>query len=107
MQIKGSAMVMYIALDPDTLNKKYHHKSVKNKAKFADIPTKLRVKSVRSVKYAKELIDLAMAEKELKPRKVFTPVDYVEAYPYMTTEELVEKNLVKVKLSTGRSFWKK
>ena len=108
LQIKGSSIIMYVAVDPDTISKsKYHHKSVKEKAKFAEIPTKLKIKSMRSVKYAKELIDLAMAEKELKLRKVFNAVDYAEMYPYMTTEELVEKSLIKAKISDGRSFWKK
>ena len=106
LQIKGSSIIMYVAVDPDSISKsKYHHKSVKEKARFAEIPTKLKIKSMRSVKYAKELIDLAMAEKELKLRKEFNAVNYVEMYPYMTTEELVENKLAKAKLAQNRSFW--
>ena len=108
LQIKGSSIIMYVAVDPDSISKsKYHHKSVKEKARFAEIPTKLKIKSMRSVKYAKELIDLAMAEKELKLRKEFNAVNYVEMYPYMTTEELVENKLAKAKLAQNRSFWNK
>ena len=103
LQIKGKTLVMYIALDPETLNvNKYHHKNVSDLAKYQELPTKLKIKSPRSLKYAKELIEILMST--LGAVRVETEqVNY--DVPYQSTEALLQVGLIKIKQAPLPDFW--
>ena len=103
LQFKGKSLMMYIALDPDTLDPKYHHKSLKDKPRFALTPTLLKIKSARSLKYAKELIDMVLQQTDTELRKNFVPVNYVTEYK--TTEQLIDEGKIKVKVTHTLQIW--
>ncbi|MCH5164564.1 MAG: hypothetical protein J1F36_06065, partial [Clostridiales bacterium] len=105
LQVRGKSIIMYVALDPKTLDEKYHHEDVSEVARYADIPTKLKIKSERSLKYAQEFIDMVMADKDIERNPNAITNDYVWDYPYMTTDDLIANNRIKVKHVAGRQFW--
>ncbi len=96
--IKGKSLIMYLALNPYELPEKYHHKSVNDVSKYAQTPTKLKVRSGRSVKYAKELIAMIASNYELKQREVENNNYVPEA---LSDEELKAQGLIKTKLVKG------
>ena len=56
--MSGKTIKCYFALDPNEFaTSKYHHKDAGDKLKYEKTPFMLRVKSGRSLKYAKQLID--------------------------------------------------
>lgn len=92
--VRGKTLTLYLALSPDKLQgTKYHYKDVGGVKKYAQVPTCLKIKSNRAVRWAKELISL-MAEENGFTRFDASEVDY---YPeYRTTKELVMANLIKL-----------
>ena len=103
--VKGKSLLVYIALDPDTLPEKYHHKSAKGITKYEATPTMLRVRSPRSLKYAKDLIAMVMSELAVKQGPVGTENFTVD---YKTDDQLLSEGLIKTKLVKARkSPWKK
>ncbi len=77
--ISGKTLEVYFALDPETYKEsKYFINDVSKIRKYADTPVKLKIKSERSLKHAKELIDIVFEGIE---RKEKTPnVDYYLTY---------------------------
>lgn len=104
--IKGKSLIMYLALNPYELPEKYHHKSVNDVSKYAQTPTKLKVRSGRSVKYAKELIAMIATNYELKQREVENNNYVPEA---RSDEELKAQGLIKTKLvkGNGSNLWRR
>lgn len=96
--IKGKSLIVYLALNPYELPEKYHHKSVNDVSKYVQTPTKLKVRSGRSVKYAKELIAMIANNYELKQREVENNNYVPEA---LSDEELKAQGLIKTKLVKG------
>ncbi len=103
IQIRGKSLVVYYALDPESLNPKYHHKNVSDKSKYAAVPTMLKVKSKRSLKYALELVDVLMGLYEI-PRTDKRKYDYTREYK--TTEQLIQEGLIKFKRGAKPNFEK-
>lgn len=104
--IKGKNILLYLAIDPETLPEKYHAKSAGKASKYQATPTKLKVRSGRSVKYAKEIIALIAASYELKQGEVQSE-NYI---PHADSEEeLIAQGFIKTKLVRARtnSPWKK
>lgn len=104
MQIKGKTLVLYLALDPEEVASKYHTQSVSGVAKYAAVPTKLRIRNPRSLKYAKELIAQLM-EKTGIAKAAHAPA--AVEIPVQTTEELLAAGLVKSKKGIRPAFWGK
>ncbi len=102
LKFKGKSLYMYIALDPETLDAKYHHKNVSDVAKYASVPTLLKIRSNRALKYAKQLIDLVMQRLGVEQGEVEN-VDYT--LNSMTTAELLEEGLVRKKEIAAPEFW--
>lgn len=102
--VKGKSLYVYLALDPDTLPEKYYHKSAKDITKYEATPTRLRVRSPRSLKYAKELIAMIMNDLAVKQGPVPNE-NYV--FEYKTDDQLMSEGLIKTKLVKARkSPWK-
>ncbi len=99
LKVRGKALVMYIALDPNELNvNKYHHQDVSDKAKYAEVPTMMKIRSPRGMKYALELIDMLLAGKlNLGLKKVQPEPITVE---YESDEALLEKGYIKVQYTS-------
>lgn len=93
LNITGKTLSIYIALNPaEYVESKYHAKDVSGSKKYEQTPTAMKIKSDRGVKFAKELIDILMAEmgQELKEKEA---EDFKE--PKRTLEELLAEGLVK------------
>lgn len=96
LQIRGKSLYMYIALNPKDLDEKYHIKDVSEMSRYASVPTMLRIKKPRSLKYAKELIDKLM--ENIGVERGETPnVQY--KIDYKSTEALLQVGLIKIKVS--------
>ena len=99
LNVKGSALQVYLGLDPNEYNaNKYHFTDVSDKPKLDKVPMLLKVKSDRGLKYALELIEEMMTKFEI-PKVETEYVDY--HMPYETTEALAARELVKVILPAG------
>ena len=100
LNIKGSALQVYLALDPNEYNaNKYHFTDVADKPKLDQVPMLLKVKSDRALKYTVELIEEMMQKLDIQKAPNSKYVDY--HMPYETTEALAERELVKVILPKG------
>ncbi len=102
LNIKGSALLVYLGLDPANYNaNKYHFTDMSDKPKFEKVPLLMKVKSERALKYTLELIDEMMKELGI-PAGDLQTIDY--RLPYETTEALAARGLVKVILPAGMTF---
>ena len=73
----GKAIKVFLAIDPTSLEgSKYHYRDMSEKKQYAEVPTMIRVRSPRGLKYFKELVDLLMAARAVKPKRGFEPTDY-------------------------------
>ncbi len=95
MNIRGKSLMLYLALDPKEFeDSKYFATDVSDKAKFAKVPMRLKVRSGRGFKYGVELIEEMMRRMGIERQEVYEPEDF--HMPYETTQQLVEKGLIKV-----------
>lgn len=92
--IIGKTLSLYLALSPqDFVDSKYTFKDVSAVKKYSAVPMRLKIKSNRSVRCAKELISV-MAEQNGWTRLNLQEVDY---YPeYRTTEDLIMDKEIKL-----------
>lgn len=90
--IRGKTLSLYLALNPaEYEDAKYRFEDESERRTHADTPMRLKVKSQRSVKYAKELIaDLAKKTEIEQIESVFT--DYHT--PYRSDEELIAEGYI-------------
>ena len=96
VNVRGKSLSLYLALNPETIDAKYHAKNVSESKRFADTPVLIKVRSSRSLKYAFELIEALMISLEM-PKRDVPHSDYRPERK--TLEELVECGLVKDKLA--------
>ena len=95
IKLRGKTICVYCALDPEEFDKsKYHHDAIDAKI-FADVPMLLKIKSGLGLRKAKEIVDITMAKFGIEPNPKAKTVDYVKAYPYAETEDLLSRKLVK------------
>ena len=96
IDVKGKALYLYLALDPESVDAKYRVKGVNG-----DCPTLIKVRSERKKKYALELIrglmeklELAKVEREAEDFRM----------PYEETDALIERGLIRVILPKGETL---
>ena len=90
---RGKTLTLYLALDCEQFDRNKYHFAPATSAKFKDVPMMLKVRSPRALKYAKELIDILMAQHGIKQLEIST-IDY--RLPYESTQQLVDRGLIKV-----------
>ena len=94
VRIRNKTVFAYFALDPNEVAAKYHAKDESEHSKYAKVPTKVKIKSDRALKYALQLLDEAMekaqAVKGLEHNETYS-------FEYETDEALIEKGLIKIK----------
>lgn len=92
--IRGKTLSLYLALEPEKFeNTKYVFYNVRETAKYRDVPMRVKVKSERAARWAKELV-AAMAE-----QYGFTRVDMPKRNyrpDYRDTKSLVKDKLIKL-----------
>lgn len=95
MNIRGKSLMLYLALDPKEFeDTKYFFTDVSDKTKFSKVPMRVKIRSGRGFKHGVELIEKLMAQMEISHRKTYHPEDF--HMPYETTEQLIERGLIKV-----------
>ena len=93
IDVKGKALYLYLALEPEELDAKYFATRANG-----DCPTLIKVKSPRRLKQSLELIEVLMNKLGI-PRAERAAEDY--RLPYEETEALIERGLIKVILPKG------
>lgn len=98
MKIRGKTICLYCALDPKEFDRaKYFHEQATAKS-FASVPMLVRVRSDRGLKKALGLVDAVMQKFAISEAANPKEADYSKDYPYETTKQLVERNLIKILL---------
>lgn len=73
----GKTLKVNLAIDPQTLvGTKYFFKDTSLKKQYQLVPTQIKIKSERGLKYFKELVDMMMVQRNVKPKRKFEPTDY-------------------------------
>lgn len=103
IKISPSSKALYIFFNlnkEEYLNQtKYHLKDYSEKKSYEATPLRLRVKSERSQRYAKELLDAAFLLNDAEPyKKEREAVDYLSELKPQTEEEMIENGLIKKKV---------
>ena len=93
LNVKGKTLTVNLALDPATVDAKYYATDLSDKPKFAEVPTLMKVKSGRSVKYTLELIE-KMMENEAVPQKAI-PSNEAFDLTYRDNESLIAEGYIK------------
>ncbi len=74
----GKTLKVNLAIDPKTLEgTKYHFKDRSDKKQYQLVPTQIKIKSDRGLKYFKELVDMMMEGREVKPKRRFETTDFI------------------------------
>ena len=75
----GKSVKVFLALDTSIIdeNPKYHLRDFSEKKQYQEVPVMIKVRSPRSLKYFKELVDIMMANRGVKPKRNFEPTDYM------------------------------
>ena len=93
IDVKGKALYLYLALEPEELDAKYFATRANG-----DCPTLIKIKSPRRLKQSLELIEVLMNKLGI-PSTERAAEDY--RLPYEETEALIERGLIKVILPKG------
>lgn len=95
INVKTRILELYLALDPASLEGTvYRGKNVGDMKKYADTPFQYKLRTPRKFKWAMELVQRVCEEKGLTPIDI-EKVDYEAQYAFDTTENLVERKLIK------------
>lgn len=75
----GKTLKVYLALNSTFIeeNPKYHLKDCSEKKQYAEVPALIKIRSQRALKYFKELVDIMMTNREVKPKRKFEPTNYL------------------------------
>ena len=95
INVKSHILELYLALDPASLEGTvYHGTDVGDKKKYEDTPFRYKLRTPRKLQWALELVERVCVEQGLSPIDA-EEVDYEQHYPFYTTENLVERKLIK------------
>jgi|GEM_PF-4770126 len=95
--VRGKTLALYLALDPKAQDAKYFVRDCSEKKKYESVPSMIRIKSTRAVKYARELI----AKMLEGVARVEEPK--MDEIAYEKTSALVGKGLIKVIANGGKA----
>ncbi len=87
--LAGKTLKLYLNMDINTTDPKFHCKDMSDKKTYVTVPTMLRIKSGRAVKYAKILIDQCAEQNGMLERRKPFVVDAMA----LIEESLAGKNL--------------
>lgn len=94
INVRGKTLCLYLALTPDTYkDSKYFFTDMSGKVQYQSTPMMLKIKSVRGVKHAKELIADLAANLELTQSPSYEAQNFMPAYE--DTKALIEKGLIR------------
>ncbi|MBO6264175.1 MAG: hypothetical protein IJ706_10395 [Clostridia bacterium] len=79
LSVAGKTLKLYLNMDINSIDPKFHCKDVSDKKTYVTVPVLLRVKSGRALKYAKILIDQCAEQHGLKENPKFVEIDAIAA----------------------------
>ena len=95
INVKTNILELYLALEPESLEGTvYRGTNVGSKKKYAETPFRYKLRTPRKFKWAMELVQRTCEEQGLSPIDI-EKIDYVQQYPFESTESLVERKLIK------------
>ncbi len=95
INVKTKILELYLAIDPATLEGTvYRGRDVSHRKKYAETPFQYKIRTPRKFKWAMELVQRVSEEHGLAPIDI-EHINYEEQYPFDTTENLVERKLIK------------
>ena len=91
--IHGKTLCLFLATDPAKFDgTKYKVENRAEKRPNTKMPTMLRIRSDRSTKFAKEILNIVFAEQGLKENVDYMPTNFRPAY--RSTENLIKKGYI-------------
>lgn len=94
LNVRGKSLFLYLPIDPKEYeDSKYTFKDCSDIKKYEQLPFRIKLKSSRSIKYACELIDMAMTDLETTEIKEFENVNYYQKNRGF--DKLLEEGLIK------------
>lgn len=103
--VRGKTLCLLLAVEPEGYEgTKYTVENVSDVANTVDTPTLYRIKSVRRLKYAKEMISGIMKELKIYKKPAYEPQDFY--VPYEGDMALMERGLVKRVVSGSTRVYK-
>lgn len=94
LSVRGNTICAFFAVDPSVVPERFKAESVTPVGRFDDVPTMIRVKSDRTLLYAKSVAEFYARTEGLgkteKPSAVVSPADY----PASPVEELIARGLI-------------
>lgn len=98
--IRGKTLCLFLAVDPAKFEgTKYKVEDRSAKRPHAKMPTMYRIRSDRSTKFAKEMINIVFAEHGLSENHDYVPSNFRPAYK--STDNLVKKGYIHVSTSSA------
>lgn len=94
--VKGRTLCLYLALDPDSLDRSVRFRNVSGIKKYEEYPVMIRVKSGRALKSAKKLVDLLAEKYGLKYKRNAVYLVSAQDYPEDTFEGLLQKGFIRM-----------
>lgn len=100
--IKGKTLYLYLALDPQEFtHTKYYGSDESDVKHYQAVPLRVKVKSERGVRFAKELINILAERSGLIRAEYDAETVRASDYPYDTTKNLLARGLIKLKTDGG------
>lgn len=102
--VRGKTLCLCLATDPEKFKKsKYKVENIAERSKSnAKTPCMYRVNGSRKMLFAKELVDMVFQEHGLTKQDDYKDVDYY--VPYVSTNNLISKNMIRVAKSKPFKF---
>lgn len=94
--IRGKTLCLYLPVDASTFDgTKYKVEDITGKGTNAKLPTMYRIRSDRSTKFAKEMLDIVLTGKGLVVNEDYKYVNFRPVYK--STENLIKKGFIRAK----------
>lgn len=94
--IRGKTLCLYLPVDASKFDgTKYKVEDLASKGSNAKLPTMYRIRSDRSTKFAKEMLDIVLTEHGLKVNEDYKFVNFRPVYK--STENLIKKGFIRAK----------
>lgn len=100
--IRGKTLCLFLAVDPAKFEgTKYKVEDRSAKRPHAKMPTMFRIRSDRSTKFAKEMLNIVFAEHGMQENPDYVPVNFRPAYK--STENLIKKGYIHASTATSNA----
>lgn len=96
--IRGKTLCLFLSADPEKFDGTKYKVEARPNAK---LPTMYRIKSDRSTKFAKEMLDIVFAEAGIPENAEYKPINFRPVYK--STDNLINKGYIRVKTAVAET----